>query len=287
MNKLVLIMLLIIILFPTYVLAADEEDEVPWQLWAAKMLIDATNGSYAVYHGNFIKEINSVFEFVKENLADIGRVLVGFVTVVSILSKVDRFENFTFITIAPAFVFFGVGLIVIQNIDVIFLAFRTLVNSLSGGIGIKDGGFISYDVILDSFNNTMPSEGSRWVQYIVGVIIGVVYTLFALVGVFAFIVSLSVTLVIEIKIGLFKFIAPIMLSGFGSPLTSRVSFGFIQGILKAHLELFYIQAVIAIFTALVSNPVNAFVMSLIGLIGVIIAVLGGGKMVFGFLAGRA
>lgn len=304
MSKKIIILLILIIFSVSTLVNADEisnkienitseensdidPEDVPWELSAAKWLIDLANGSYNSYHEGFIDSITSVFNNIQENLAEIGRLLVGFVTVISIISKVDRFENFTFITVAPAFIFFGVGIGVINNIDVIFEALRSLVNSLSGGIGISEGGFISFDVILDSYNQAIASGGNRFVQFIIGAINSIIYTLFALVGLFAFIVALAVTLVVEIKIGLYMFISPIMFSGFGSTLTSRFSYGFIQGILKTHLELFYIQVVIAIFTALIANPSNAFVMTLIALIGVIIALLGGGRMVFSFLASRA
>lgn len=286
--KRTLIIMTIIMFIITFTASADTVNtkETPWPLWIAEYLINFTNETFDYYHKGFMKEINELFDGIQDYLIDTGKILVGFVTVVTIVSKIDNFEQFTFITIAPAFVFFGVGLIVIENIDLIFGAFRELANDLSGSIGLSEGGFISFEVIRNSFDQALAQAGHRITQLLIGALNAVIYTLIGLVSLFAFIIALAATLVVEIKIGLYKIVAPVMLAGFGSPLTSSMSFGFLQGVLKSHLELFYIQVVIAIFTALMSKPGNAFVMTLIGLIGLIIALLGGGRMVFNFLANR-
>src|SRR5690554_3224663 len=287
-RLLVLLKIVIIIIFICPIIVhANDNEEIGGLMGLAEWLIDVTNEGFSGYQEMFIKEIEQLFGRVEDDIQKLGKIMVGFFAVIAIISKIDNFENFTFITIAPAFVFLVVGLIVIDNIGTIFDFFRTLTEGLANAIGITDGGFISFKVIKDSYLEVAQRYGgNRIVSFIVSSITQVVFLIIALVGLLAYIVVLTVVLIVEIKIGVFKLLAPVMLSGFGAKITSNYSYNFLQGVFKTHLQLFYIQAAIAVFTSLIANPGNAFIMTLIVVIGIYVAMLGGARMMFGFLQGK-
>jgi hypothetical protein len=78
-----------------------------------------------------------------------------------------------------------------------------------------------------------------------------------------------------------QLVAPIMLVGFSNPKTSRWSFNFVKKVVMVHLELFYIQAIVAFFIGFMGTEAGLFVM-IATAIGLIVALLTQ-KQLFSFL----
>lgn len=240
-KKIIFILFLLLFLSTGVALAADSNSnqDVPWWLQPSKFIVDMANESYDYYKSGIDNDIDSFLE--DRHLQDSGRNLMFLFLVVAIAARFERFDRLTLMTFAPPIIVYGFGLVVLDNIPLIFQMANNVKDILMPGDPDR---FIEFDVMMKQYREVGEGAG-KW-EFFVNIYQSIIFYIIAFASLVASVVMLAVTLVVKVQLALYEWVAPVMLSGFGSKHTASFSQSFVQQIFKAAIQLAYIQIAITV-----------------------------------------
>lgn len=256
----------------------DNGEDIPGLMQSPKNLIDLANDTYK-YSVDLYDEtgVNTSQTTLNLNaMQRIGYQLLILFFIANLFRKYEQLGRLTLATVFPVLVFYGLGYVVITNVDLVFGFGEELTNSMINGIaGGNPDQLFDFQIMLDHYNSI--DFGTLGLGFFVKVYYSIIYYI---VGWLAFISSLFVNallLIRQFKLLILRLIAPIMLVAFANPKTSNYAFSFVKKVVMVHLELFYIQAIVALFISFMGTQ-SSFFMLIIMAIGLIVALLSQGKL---------
>lgn len=258
--------------------------DTPALLDSPRTLFELANETYSYsvdLYAETKKDIENNNDIIDlDALKKIGYQLLGLFFIANLFRKYEELGRLTLATVFPVLVFYGLGFVVLQNVNTVFKFAQsltaTMINGVSGG---NPDQLFDFQIVLDHYNSI--DFGTLGLGFFVKVYYAVIYYI---VGWLVFISSLFVNallLIRQFKILILRLIAPIMLVAFSNPKTSNYAFSFVKKVVMVHLELFYIQAIVTLFIAFMGTQ-SSFFMLIIMAIGLIVALAGQNKL-FSFL----
>jgi len=256
----------------------NQTENVPALMQSSRNLVQLANDTYKysidLYDETGIGAEESILN--TDAMKKIGYQLLVLFFMANLYRKYEHLGNLTLATVFPVLVFYGLGFAVIQNVDLIFKFSQSLtqsmINAISGG---NSDELYDFQIMLDHYNSI--DFGSLGLGFFVKVYYSIIYYI---VGWLALISSLFINallLIRQFKILILKLVAPVMLVGFANPKTSHFSFNFVKKVVMVHLELFYLQAIVALFVSFMGTQ-SSFFMLIIMAIGLIVALFGQSKL---------
>lgn len=256
----------------------NQTENVPALMQSSRNLVQLANDTYKysidLYDETGIGAEESILN--TDAMKKIGYQLLVLFFMANLYRKYEHLGNLTLATVFPVLVFYGLGFAVIQNVDLIFKFSQSLtqsmINAISGG---NSDELYDFQIMLDHYNSI--DFGSLGLGFFVKVYYSIIYYI---VGWLALISSLFINallLIRQFKILILKLVAPVMLVGFSNPKTSHFSFNFVKKVVMVHLELFYLQAIVALFVSFMGTQ-SSFFMLIIMAIGLIVALFGQSKL---------
>lgn len=257
----------------------NQAENVPALMQSSRNLVQLANDIYKysidLYDKTGIDTENSNILNL-DAMKKIGYQLLVLFFMANLYRKYEHLGRLTLATVFPVLVFYGLGFAVIQNVDLIFKFSQSLtqsmINAISGG---NSDELYDFQIMLDHYNSI--DFGSLGLGFFVKVYYSIIYYI---VGWLALISSLFINallLIRQFKILILKLVAPVMLVGFSNPKTSHFSFNFVKKVVMVHLELFYLQAIVALFISFMGTQ-SSFFMLIIMAIGLIVALFGQSKL---------
>jgi hypothetical protein len=253
-------------------------DDVPALMQSSRNLVQLANDTYKyslnLYEQTGINSENTVLDL--NAIERIAYQLLVLFLMANLYRKYEHLGRLSLATVFPVLIFYGVGFAVISNVDLVFDFAQSLTEVMIGGIsGGETEELYDFQVMLDHYESI--DFGTLGLGFFVKVYYSIIYYI---VGWIALISSLFVNallLIRQFKILILRLVAPVMLVGFTNPKTSHFSFNFVKKVVMVHLELFYLQAIIALFVSFMGTQ-SSFFMLIVMAIGLIVALFGQTKL---------